>query len=56
MFTHCYDHAPNLAVSDTITNLPRMKDCLDTCYEIVKLITFSPKQEAILFQLKEEMG
>ena len=33
-----------------------MKDCLDTCYEIVKLIKFSPKREAMLFQLKEEMG
>ena len=55
VFTHCYGHALNLAVSDTITNLPRMKDCLDTCYEIVKLIKFSPKREAMLFQLKEEM-
>ena len=54
VFTHCYDHALNLAVSDTITKLPRMKDCLDTCYEIVKLIKFSPKREAMLFQLKEE--
>ena len=56
VFTHCYGHALNLAVSDTITNLPRMKDCLDTCYEIVMLIKFSPKREAMLFQLKEEMG
>eukprot|EP00731_Ephydatia_muelleri_P015790 Em0009g214a len=31
-------------------------DCLDTCYEIVKLIKFSAKQEAMLFQLKEEIG
>ena len=31
VFTHCYGHALNLAVSDTITKLPRMKDCLDTC-------------------------
>ena len=33
-----------------------MKDCLDTCYEIGKPIKFSPKREAMLFQLKEEMG
>ena len=56
MFTHCYGHALNLAVNDTITKVPKMKDCLDTCYEIVKLIKFSPKQEAMLSQLKEEMG
>ena len=40
----------------TITKVPKMKDCLDTCYEIVKLIKFSPKREAMLSQLKEEMG
>ncbi|KAL5508845.1 hypothetical protein EMCRGX_G004100 [Ephydatia muelleri] len=40
VFTH---HALNLAVNDTITKVPKMKDCLDTCYEIVKLIKFSPK-------------
>ncbi|KAL5486927.1 hypothetical protein EMCRGX_G019467 [Ephydatia muelleri] len=53
VFTHCYGHAFNPAVSDTITKVQRMKDCLDTCYEIVKMIKFSPKREAMLFQLKE---
>ena len=33
-----------------------MKDCLDTCYEIVKLIKFSPKREVMLSQHKEKMG
>ena len=33
-----------------------MKDCLDTCYEIIKLIKFSPKREAILQDVKEESG
>ena len=31
-----------------------MKDCLDTCTELVKLIKFSPKREAMLRKLKEE--
>ena len=31
-----------------------MKDCLDTCWELVKLIKFSPKREAMLHKLKEE--
>ena len=59
VFTHCYGHALNLhvAVSDTITKLPRMKDCLDTsCYEIVKLIKFSPKREAMLFLTQRRDG
>ena len=28
VFTHCYGHALNLGVSDTIKQLPAMKDCL----------------------------
>ena len=54
MFTHCYGHALNLGVSDAIKNSQAMKDCLDTCTELVKLIKFSPKREAMLRKLKEE--
>ena len=36
VFLHCYGHALNLAVSDTIKQSHCMKDCLDTCYEIIK--------------------
>ena len=56
MFTHCYGHALNLSINDTIKQSPAMKDCLDTCFELVKLIKFSPKQEAMLHDLKEEIG
>ena len=37
VFTHCYGHALNLGVSDAIKKSPAMKDCLDTCIELVKL-------------------
>ena len=33
-----------------------MKDCLDTSWELVKLIKFSPKREAMLRELKEQTG
>ena len=56
VFTHCYGHALNLSVGDTIKQSPAMKDCLETCFEVVKLIKFSPKREAILRELKEEIG
>lgn len=56
MFNHCYGHAFNLGVSDTIKQSQVMKDCLDTCYELVKLVKFSPKREAMLRELKEETG
>lgn len=53
MFTHCYGHAFNLGVSDKIKHSMAMKDCLDTCFVIIK---FSPKREAMLRTLKEESG
>ena len=56
VFTHCYGHALNLAVSDTVKRSLAMKDCLDTCFELVKLIKFSPKREAMLRKVKEEIG
>ena len=37
VFTHCYGHALSLGVSDTIKHSMAMKDCLDTCFEVVKL-------------------
>jgi len=53
VFAHCYDSL-NLGVSDAVKKSPAMKDCLDTCIELVKLIKFSPKREALLRKLKEE--
>ena len=49
-------HALNLAVSDTIKQSRPTKDYLDTCYEIIKLIKFSPKREAMLQDMKEKSG
>lgn len=56
VFTHCYGHALSLSVSDTVKQSSIMRDCLDTCYELVKLIKFSPKRDAMLTRLKEEIG
>ena len=56
LFTHCYGHALNLSVNDTIKQSSVMKDCLDTCFELVKLIKFHPKREAILNLIKEEVA
>ena len=40
-YTHCYGHALNLAVGDTIKNIPALKDAMDTTYEICKLVKYS---------------
>ncbi|XP_033123564.1 zinc finger MYM-type protein 1-like [Anneissia japonica] len=55
VFMHCYGHALNFAVGETIKQSKTMKDCLDTCYELLKFIKFSPKREAMLRDLKEEL-
>ena len=51
LFTHCYGHALNLAVSDAV-----MQDSLDTVYEITKIVKFSPKREAQLRIIKADFG
>ena len=56
VFTHCYGYALNLSVGDTIKQSTLLKDCLDTCYELIKLIKFSPKRDIMLTCIKEEMG
>ena len=52
VYTRCYRHALNLAVSDAIKGSKVMKSCLDTAYEITKLIKYSPRREAIFHALK----
>ena len=38
LLTHCYCHALNLAVGDTIKNIPLLKNTLNMAYETTKLI------------------
>jgi len=47
VFTHCYGHALNLAVGDTVKNSKIMKSSLETVHEISKLIKKSPKGSAL---------
>lgn len=56
IFTHCYGHALNLSVGDTIKSCKVMKNSLDTCFELIKLIKWSPKRDGMLARLKEEVG
>ena len=54
VYTHCYGHSINLAASDAVKESKLMRDALDTIYEITKLIKYSPRREAIFFNLKQE--
>ena len=56
VFTHCYGHALNLAVGDTVKSSKIMKSSLETAHEISKLIKNSPKRSALFEKLKQELG
>lgn len=45
LHTHCYAHALNLTVADTIKS-KLCRDALNTAFEVTRLIKFSPKRNA----------
>lgn len=55
IYTHCYGHALNLAASDTIKRCSLMKNTLDAIHEICKVVKCSPKRDALLQQIKQEV-
>ena len=56
VFSHCYGHALNLAVGDTIKKIKVLKDVFDVIYEVTKIIKFSPKRNAVFEKLKETVS
>lgn len=55
LFTHCFTHALNLAVGDCIKASRLMKNALGTAYEVTKLVKKSPKRDAKLKELKNNI-
>ncbi len=55
VYTHCYGHALNLAVGDTIKQSKICRDALETAFEISKLIKFSPKRNAAFDRIKADI-
>ncbi len=56
VYTHCYGHALNLAVGDTIKQSKVCCEALETAFEITKLVKFSPKRNAAFDRLKSEVA
>ena len=56
LYTHCYGHALNLAVQDTVKGNPVIRDTLDTVEEMTKLIKKSPKREGLFQKLKNDIA
>ena len=55
LYTHCYGHAPNLAVQDAVKANSVLRYSLDTVEEKTKLIKKSPKWEAIFHKVKDDI-
>ena len=56
IYTHCYGHALNLACEDAVKTCSIMKDALDTSYEVIKLVKKSPRRDAALQKIKEQLS
>ena len=56
LYNHCYDHALNLAVGDTIKQIKLLRDTLDTCLQMSKLLKYSPKCDTAFEALKSEIA
>ena len=56
IFTHCYGHSLNLACMDAIKRCSLLRNCLDVVQEITNLIKKSPRRDALLQRLKEEIN
>ena len=56
IFSHCYGHALNLGVGDTVKQCQLMKSSLDVVVEISKLIKKSPKRDALFQKLKPALA
>ena len=56
IFIHCYGHALNLAIGDTVKRNHILRDTLDTTFEISKLVKFFPRRDALFNKLKAKIS
>ena len=56
IFTHCYGHALNLAVSDCVKQCNIMKSSFEVVAEVSKLIKKSPKRDAAFEKIKADLA
>lgn len=53
MYVHCYAHALNLAVQDSSKQIELVRNVLNICIEITKVISRSPKGDTMMVKIKE---
>lgn len=56
VFLHCYGHALNLAVGDSVKNSKLLKDALEITFEVSKLVKYSPKRDVLFENLKSKLA
>lgn len=56
LYTHCYGHALNLSVQESVKANVLLRDTLDTVEEMTKLIKKSPKRESIFQKVKNDIA
>ena len=56
IFTHCYGHALNLAVSDCVKQCKVMRTAFEVVAEVSKLIKKSPKRDAAFEKIKVDLA
>ena len=56
LYTHCYGHSLNLACQDMVREVKRVKEALDTTFELSKLLKYSAKRVAEYKRLKQEIA
>lgn len=52
LYIHCFGHALNLAVADTVKQSKVCRDALEIALEVTKLVKFSPKRNAAFDRIK----
>jgi len=50
LFTHCYCHALNLAIADTIKQSKIFRSALEVAFEITKLVKFLLREMLFLIE------
>lgn len=55
LHTHCYMHCVNLAVQDTVSSIPMMRDFLQFIQELINFLRDSPKRCEIVKSTAEAM-
>ena len=56
LYMHCYGHALNLAVGQTVKQSKICCEALEVAFEITKLIKFSPKRNALFNKIKADVA